>query len=79
MQLNCKIISGSDMQKVESEVNDFLKVRSRIIIHSVHQSAGGGKIYVTIFFHQRSRSARAKEVMTEEIHVELEKNLPVKN
>ena len=69
--LQCKIISGTDSMKVEQEVNSFLKSTSKIVIHSIHQAAAQEKLYITIFFSVRSRSAKMKEAAIEEVQVPL--------
>jgi hypothetical protein len=67
--LQCKIISGTDINGIEKEVNEFIRDNSKVLIDSIHQSADSNKLYISIFYHVRSKSAKMKEAAIEEIKV----------
>jgi len=67
--LKCKIISGTDTVSVQQNVNDFLGENSKILVHSIHQSADQQRLHITIFYNVRSRSSRLKEAAVEELAV----------
>jgi len=67
--LQCKIFSGSDILRVEKEVNDFLQDHAKNIIHSVVQSASASMIQITVFFNVRTKAAKMKEAALAEVAV----------
>ena len=77
--LKCKIISGSDIKKVEEEVNEFLGGNSKIILHSIHQSSDQQRLHISVFYNLRSRNVKMKEAAFEQIAVPLGRNANLSN
>ena len=71
--LKCKIISGTDGQTVQQNVNDFLSENPRIMVHSIHQSADRQQLYISIFYNVKNRTSRMKEASIEEIAMPVSK------
>ena len=67
--MRCKIFSGKEIAEIEKEVNTFLQDHNKVLIDSIHQSADSELLYITIFYHSRTRAAKMKEAAIEEIKV----------
>jgi hypothetical protein len=60
--LKCKIFSGSEISKVEDDINIFLQKFRPIDIHSISQSSADEKIFISVFYNVKTKKEKIKEV-----------------
>ena len=65
--LMCKIFSGTDAFKVDEEINTFFQKSPQITIHSICQSCDSQRVFISVFFNVKTKAARMKEAVIEQV------------
>jgi len=61
------MFSGTDIHKVEDEVNKFFQKSRQITVHSICQSSDSHKVFISIYFNVKTKASIVDEQPIEQV------------